>query len=151
MSIPSAALTTGGPPGNTWVLSTITFQWARLVCSAPMPAAAPITADTTGTVFNSDTSMWVKLLASGRYVRPISSKLRTLPPAASSSRTYGSRHSSARCDALSSSPRPPPCPLPEPPRTVKSPAVTTTLRPSMRHIPSTLPCGVNDASSPCSS
>ena len=43
--------------------------------------------------------------------------------------------------ALSSSPRPPPCPLPEPPRTVKSPAVTTTLRPSMRHIPSTLPCG----------
>ena len=65
-SIPSAALTTGGPPGNTWVPSTITFQWARFVCSAPMPAAAPSTADTTGTVFSNVTSGWVKLLPSGR-------------------------------------------------------------------------------------
>ena len=32
---------------------TITFQWARQVCSAAMPAAAPSTADTTGTVFSS--------------------------------------------------------------------------------------------------
>ena len=66
-SSPSAAFTTGGPPGKTCPVSrTITFQWASDVCSAPIPAAAPSTADTTGAVLSSLTSTWVKLLASGR-------------------------------------------------------------------------------------
>ena len=151
MSMPRAALTTGGPPGNTCeVFSTITFQCASEVWSAPSPAAAPSTTDATGTTSSSATSVCAKLLASGRYVRPSVSTLRTLPPDASMRRTCGRRHSSERSLAPISSPRPPECSY-APPCTVKSPAMSTTLRPPMRHVPSTWPRGVKLARSPCSS
>ena len=110
------------------------------------PATEPITAATTGTFDSMSTSINHQALPSGRYVRPISSKCRTLPPAASSRRTRGTFHSRARSLAASSEPIPPPAP-PEPPRTVKSPAVRTILRPSTRAVPSTTARGVKDLSS----
>ena len=51
MSMPSAALTTGGPPGNTWLVPlTITLKWARQASTAGSPATEPSTAATTGTL-----------------------------------------------------------------------------------------------------
>ena len=50
MSMPSAALTTGGPPGNSWLVPfTMTLKWARHASTAGSPATEPSTAATTGT------------------------------------------------------------------------------------------------------
>ena len=84
-------------------------------------------------------------------MRPISSNPRTEPPAASSSRTNGTRHSIARWFAANSRPSPSSLALPEPPRTVKSPALTMILRPPTLQNPSIEPFGVKPASSPPSS
>ena len=67
ISVPVAARTTGGPPGNTWAFCVvITLKWASTACRAGSPATDPSTADTTGTVLSRCTSVCVKLLASGR-------------------------------------------------------------------------------------
>ena len=50
-SYPSAAFTTGGPPGNSALVPfTIRFQYARQALTAGSPATEPMTAETTGTV-----------------------------------------------------------------------------------------------------
>ena len=47
--MPSAALTTGGPPGKTCpVPLDMTLKWARGGRGAAPPAAGPSTTDTTG-------------------------------------------------------------------------------------------------------
>ena len=67
MSYPSAAFTTGGPPGKSWLVSlTITLKCARHAWIAGPPATDPRTAATTGTLESMSTSISHQELPSGR-------------------------------------------------------------------------------------
>ena len=87
MACPVACSTTLGPATNTWlVFLTMTLKWHMQAWTAGSPATEPSTAETTGTYWSSSAERFVPALP-GRYVLPIFSKVFTLPPVASSSRT----------------------------------------------------------------
>ena len=144
MSSPSAALTTGGPPGKTWRCRDH---------HVPVGQRRVQRADAGGRAehrrhhrhgaqqLDVDVSEAVAVGQVGA-ARASRSCARCRRRRRAGGRTAAATPGPARW-RVSSSPRPPCSPPPEPPRTVKSPAVTTTLRPSTRHIPSTLPSGVN--------
>lgn len=67
ISMPSAAFTTGGPPGKIWLMCfTITLKCARQALTAGRPATDPSTAETVGTRDRTRTSWTLNAFPSGR-------------------------------------------------------------------------------------